>query len=110
MAGGKIVGFHGKCGWYLDAIGAYLEPIGHKPNPLKSLVQSHYFANGTEKYSYSVVQGSLGNSYDIVLGFRQRNTYNYHSPDEISRQTSSSREFSDAESKVIILDNEIIIF
>lgn len=106
MVGGKIVGFHGKCGWYLDAIGAYLEPIGHKPNPLKSLVQSHYFANGTEKYSYSVVQGSLGNSYDIVLGFRQRSTYNCHSPDDLSRQTSSSRESSDTESKVIILDNE----
>ncbi|KAI8549593.1 hypothetical protein RHMOL_Rhmol06G0037200 [Rhododendron molle] len=107
MVGGKIVGFHGKCGWYLDAIGAYLEPIGYKPNPLKSLVQSHYFANGTEKYSYSVVQGSLGNSYDIVLGFRQRNTYNCHSPDDLSRQTSSSREFSDTESKMLSVPNSI---
>ncbi|XP_022137459.1 jacalin-related lectin 3-like [Momordica charantia] len=25
--GTKIVGFHGRCGWYLDAIGLYIQPI-----------------------------------------------------------------------------------
>ena len=55
MIGGKIVGFHGKCGWYLDAIGAYPEPLGHKPYGSNYLVQSHYFANGIEKFNYSLV-------------------------------------------------------
>lgn len=27
MDGGMIVGFSGRCGWYLDAIGLYLSPI-----------------------------------------------------------------------------------
>lgn len=83
--------------------------MGHKPNPSKSLVQSHYYANGTEKYSYSVVQGSLGNSYDIVLAFKQKNTYSSHSPTDLSRQISSSREFNDTESKVIIFYNNFYV-
>ncbi|PSS31309.1 Jacalin-related lectin like [Actinidia chinensis var. chinensis] len=107
MTGGKIVGFHGKCGWYLDAIGAYLEPLGHKPYASKSLVQSHYCANGTEKFNYSLVQGSLGNNYDVVLAFRQKNEYSYNSTNDLSRQTSSSREFSDTESKMPSVANSI---
>ncbi|XP_038898661.1 jacalin-related lectin 3-like [Benincasa hispida] len=27
IMGAKIVGFHGRCGWFLDAIGLYVQPI-----------------------------------------------------------------------------------
>ncbi|KAF5955760.1 hypothetical protein HYC85_008616 [Camellia sinensis] len=100
MIGGKIIGFYGRGGWYLDAIGAYLEPFGLRPNLPKSLVQPRYAANGTEKFGYSVVQGNLESNYDIVLAFRQKNEYNcQYPPDDLSRQTSSSQDFSDTESK-----------
>ncbi|XP_052201300.1 jacalin-related lectin 3 isoform X2 [Diospyros lotus] len=105
MIGGKIVGFHGRCGWYIDAIGAYLEPLGHNPYPSTALVHSNYYvANETEDVGYSVVRGSLGNNYDVVVAFRQKNERTYHSPLDLSRQSSSSREFSDSESE----DNKIL--
>ncbi|CAH2062620.1 unnamed protein product, partial [Thlaspi arvense] len=112
--GGRIVGFHGKCGWYLDALGAYLEPHLPRTNPLNPIVQSHCFASGTESYGYSVVQGSLGNNYDVILAFRQKNEYSYQPPNNygypspnnygyqlpnnLPRQSSGSEESSDSDS------------
>ncbi|KAF8410537.1 hypothetical protein HHK36_003068 [Tetracentron sinense] len=37
MSRGKIVGFHGRCSWYLDSIGVYLKPIQQQIPP-KALV------------------------------------------------------------------------
>ncbi|XAR61711.1 hypothetical protein NMG60_11016212 [Bertholletia excelsa] len=88
--GGRIVGFHGKCGWYLDALGAYLEPHLPRTNPLNPIVQSHCFASGTESYGYSVVQGSLGNNYDVILAFRQKNEYSYQPPNNYESSESDS--------------------
>jgi hypothetical protein len=89
MTGGKIVGFHGKCGWYLDAIGAYLKPI-EKENPSKAL--SHhsqkYAANGSEKVGYSVIQGTIGESFDIVLAVRQKDDLGNPQQRKVSREIS----------------------
>ncbi|KAK6938882.1 Jacalin-like lectin domain [Dillenia turbinata] len=108
MAGGKIVGFYGKCGWYLDAIGVYLRPIS-KTNPSKSLVHCQsYVTNGPEKIGYSVVQGSVGQNYDIVLAIRQKELYNSAPPGApkiLSRETSSSEDFSDTEAGKKILSS-----
>ncbi|KAK4387494.1 Jacalin-related lectin 3 [Sesamum angolense] len=70
---GKIVGFVGKAGWYLDAIGFYIEPL-YKPVESHALYHSQQFvaANGTEKYEYSMIQGSLGTNYDLVIAVRQK--------------------------------------
>ncbi|CAI9116823.1 OLC1v1018087C1 [Oldenlandia corymbosa var. corymbosa] len=103
MTQGKIVGFHGKCGWYLDAIGVYLEPITSTKLiiPSNSLVHSQRSAfQGVEKFEYSMLQG---NGYDLILAVRHKERYyngNY-TPDHLSRQrqTSDSREFSRAQSQ-----------
>lgn len=36
LTGGKVVGFHGRCSWYLDSIGVYLMPLLQR-NPSKNL-------------------------------------------------------------------------
>ncbi|KAK9270749.1 hypothetical protein L1049_026332 [Liquidambar formosana] len=106
MSGGKIVGFHGKCSWYLDAIGAYLKPL-NDTNPSRPLVHSQsYVTNGTEKIGYSIVQGSVGKSYDIVLAVRQKEDYSNTLSSTLSRKTSNSQEFSDAEPKGKMLATE----
>ncbi|KAB1203777.1 Agglutinin [Morella rubra] len=101
MAGGRIVGFHGKCGWYLDAIGAYLQPI-ETPYLSKPLVHApKYLANGTEETGYSVIQGTVGESYDIVLAVRQKEDFGNPliTRKKFSREISSP-ENSDREIKV----------
>jgi hypothetical protein len=95
MAGGKIVGFHGKSGWYLDAIGAYLKPIENQ-YPSKVLVQSQsYVANGTERVGYSVIQGSVGENFDIVLAVRQKDDFG--NPILKKTREMSSKEYKDVE-------------
>lgn len=75
MAGGKIVGFHGRCGWYLDAIGVYLKPL-QQQNPSNALLHSqNYLSNTNEQVGYSVIQGSMGESFDIVLAVRQKDGF-----------------------------------
>ncbi|XP_065880957.1 jacalin-related lectin 3-like isoform X1 [Euphorbia lathyris] len=75
MTGGRIVGFYGKSGWFLDAIGIYLKPSQQQKSS-KSLVQAKSFVNsGTENMGYSVIQGSAGNNYDIVVAVRQKEEF-----------------------------------
>ncbi|PHT63396.1 Jacalin-related lectin 3, partial [Capsicum annuum] len=105
---GKIVGFHGKSGWYLDAIGVYIEPI-HKSLPISSVVQSqqHHsivhtkqnFVQGMENYEYSMIQGSLGKNFNLIFAVRHKEeNNNILPPTTFSRQTSSSSESSDSDS------------
>ncbi|KAJ0026058.1 hypothetical protein Pint_09030 [Pistacia integerrima] len=91
MTGGKIVGFHGRSGWNLDAIGVYLKPL-HNKNSSKTIVHSQSFlTNGSEKVGYSLVQGSVGESYDIVLAVKQKDSFGAnHLPTILSRQSSST--------------------
>lgn len=97
---GKIVGFHGKCGWYLDAIGVYIEPI-HKSLPTHSVAQSQQLhsighshqsiVQGMETYEYSMIQGSLGKNFDLIVAVRHKEDHNKILPPSVlSRQSSSS--------------------
>ncbi|KAL5999504.1 hypothetical protein ACLOJK_037789 [Asimina triloba] len=110
MTGAKIVGFHGSSGWYLDAIGVYLKPL---PTPnstadvsrvsrtLTTLSQTTANRGG----GYSVVQGSVGKGYDIVLAVREKedssakqNSWKSFSK-KSSSSASSSSDSSDDESQ-----------
>ncbi|KAL9673167.1 hypothetical protein QQ045_029421 [Rhodiola kirilowii] len=66
--GNKIVGFHGRIGWYIDAIGAHLKPLKQTThgNPQTQVVSR------TTQSGYSIIQGSLGNQYDVVLALKQK--------------------------------------
>ncbi|XP_043713347.1 jacalin-related lectin 3 [Telopea speciosissima] len=102
ITGGKIVGFHGKGGWYIDSIGVYLKPL-YNPNPFKSLVSSPNLitASATEKISsYTVVQGSIGQDFDIVLAFKQKNDNGNLQPAKknVSSKRSSSSSHSSSSS------------
>ncbi|KAK8551816.1 hypothetical protein V6N13_120253 [Hibiscus sabdariffa] len=96
MTKGKIVGFHGRSGWYLDAIGVHLKTIP-KLNPSKPMIHAQsYAANRAEKSGFSVIQGNVGESYDIVLAVRQRDGFGTPQPRELKRQTSSSSSSDDS--------------
>ncbi|KAI3460354.1 hypothetical protein Pfo_017017 [Paulownia fortunei] len=97
---GKIVGFVGKCGWYLDAIGLYMEPL-HKPIASNTVYHSQqYVAHGTEKYEYSTIQGNLGTNYDLIVAVRQKNDRNSSPPIHLSGHIS--HDFSSIEPKIEI--------
>lgn len=90
---GKIVGFHGRSGLYLDAIGVYLKPMPIQ-TPSKAIIQSQsYVASKTESEGYSIIQGSVGQNYDIVLAVKQKDELKKPLP-----SSSSSSESSDDES------------
>lgn len=87
---GKIVGFHGKGGWYLDAIGVHLEPL-NTSNPSKSIVHAqHSVFQGTDKYEYSMIQGNIDNNFDLIVAVRQKGGFS-NKPDSLSRQSSDSQ-------------------
>ncbi|KAH9606584.1 hypothetical protein KSS87_016114 [Heliosperma pusillum] len=119
--GDRIVGFHGRSGWYIDAIGAYMKPI-HQKNESNAVVYTQSFvANSSNKKSgYSVIQGSLGKEYDIVLAIKQRDNISNASPKDtkvkgaytlpphatLSGQSSSS-DSSDDDGKEKVLVNPL---
>lgn len=72
VTGAKIVGFHGRYGWYLDSIGVHLRSY-QQPNPSKTLSNSqNYITNTTENVGYSVIHGSVSQGFDIVLAVKQK--------------------------------------
>ncbi|KAJ8762178.1 hypothetical protein K2173_007332 [Erythroxylum novogranatense] len=88
VSGSKNVGFHGKSGWYLDAIGMYLKPL-QKEKSSRALVHTNsYLTNGTDNVGFSVIQGSAGNGYDIVVAVRQKDDHGN------PLQTKLSQEFN----------------
>ena len=100
MSGGKIVGFHGRCGWYLDSIGVYLKPL-NQSNPAKPLVhpQNIISTNTSENLGYSVIQGSVGQSYDIVLAVRQKDDFRKPIPNNVTGKISNVKEFKHTQPK-----------
>ncbi|XP_058110546.1 jacalin-related lectin 3-like isoform X2 [Magnolia sinica] len=102
--GSKIVGFHGSSGWYLESIGFYLKPMDD-PSPSNALIPSSRTLtvdrSATGKVGYSVVQGTVGKGYDIVLAVREREDSNSNSNsskvtwNSLSRQSSQSSESDD---------------
>lgn len=118
---GKIIGFHGRSGWYLDAIGVYIEPI-HISLPTNSLVQyqQHHpivhsqqsIVQGMEKYEYSMIQGSLGKNFDLIVAVRHKDdNHNILTPSTLLRQTSSSdSDSSSSESNKKVKKHLVIIY
>ncbi|XP_038991390.1 jacalin-related lectin 3-like [Hibiscus syriacus] len=100
MSRGKIVGFHGRGGVYLDAIGVYSKPV-IKLNPCRSITHAQSFvSNGGDKDGFSVKQGSGVQGYDIFLAVRQRGSFGNSLPKAPPTLTSSSSDdSSDAETK-----------
>ncbi|ESQ34825.1 hypothetical protein EUTSA_v10007145mg [Eutrema salsugineum] len=72
----KIIGFHGKAGWYVDAIGVHLQPIPKENSPSSKIVlHSHQnVSHGDKKLEYSVFQGSVGQRFDIVVALKQKDS------------------------------------
>lgn len=74
----------------------YSKPV-LKLNPSKPIVNAQSLAaTGPEKSGYSVIQGSVGESYDIVLAVRQRDGFVNPQPRELIRQNSSSSSSDDS--------------
>ncbi|KAJ0963159.1 hypothetical protein J5N97_028281 [Dioscorea zingiberensis] len=70
--GGKIVGFHGRSGWFVDSIGFYLKQI-KSSNPWNALVPSKSLSiSRNDVNGYTVMEGTVGKGYDIVLAVRER--------------------------------------
>ncbi|OIW02578.1 hypothetical protein TanjilG_24029 [Lupinus angustifolius] len=100
MTGVKIVGFHGRCGWYLDAIGVYVKPL-KQPNPHKTLAHSNNITNTTEDFGgYSIIHGSVGQNYDIVLALKQKDNFSKPIPNNVSWNTPEPNNFKHREGKI----------
>lgn len=50
IMGAKIVGFHGRCGWFVDAIGLYIQPI--PKNQLKNFSLGPFGGKGGHPWEY----------------------------------------------------------
>ncbi|KAK7276002.1 hypothetical protein RIF29_17132 [Crotalaria pallida] len=100
MTGVKIVGFHGRCGWYLDAIGVYVKSL-KQPNPSKTLAHSpNYITNNTENFGgYSIIHGSVGQNYDIVLALKQKDSLSMPLPNNVSWKIPDIKEPNNSEHK-----------
>lgn len=99
MAGGKIVGFHGRSGWYLDSIGFYLKQL-KSSNPSKALVPSQSQTlkhNG--RYGYNVMDGTVSKGYDIVLAVRERGDNYTILSNNYTREGSLTQEFGEVKLK-----------
>ncbi|XP_047981668.1 jacalin-related lectin 3 [Salvia hispanica] len=77
---GRIVGFLGKSGWFLDAIGAYIEPFQnhHLASPNSIYYSQLQISQPVDKNQYSMIQGSLGADYDLIVAVRQKDTSSNH--------------------------------
>lgn len=74
VTGAKIVGFHGRYGWHIDAIGVHLRSH-QQPKPSKALSSSqNHMTNTTESVGYSVIQGSVSQGFDIVVAVKQKDS------------------------------------
>lgn len=109
MNGGKIVGFHGKSGWYLDSIGVHLLPLQQQNSsraPVHAL--NRCIATGTENHGFSVIQGSIGQNYDIILAVKQREDLSSKPlPPNSNTNIKLSKHFSDDSDQSSISDEEI---
>lgn len=87
VIGGKIVGFHGRGGWYVDAIGIHLEPL-HKQNSQKFVVQySQGVYASNESFGYSTIEGNIGKQFDVLVALRQKDEKSNNSlPNYLTRQ------------------------
>lgn len=109
MTGAKIVGFHGRCGWYLDAIGVYMKSL-KQPNPAKALHHSDHVNNTSENFGYSVIQGTVNQNYDIVLAVRQKDhkdDFGKPIPNKMPGKISTIKESKNIEHKEKITHSEI---
>ncbi|XP_073005141.1 jacalin-related lectin 3 isoform X1 [Typha latifolia] len=78
MSGGKIVGFHGTSGWYLDSIGFHLKQLQtNLTTPPKALIPSTSLTTFSDRNGYSYLDGNIGRGYDILLAVRERGEDNY---------------------------------
>lgn len=107
--GNKIVGFHGKSSWYVDALGAYLKPIqndqNHFSKPAMVHTQYSYMTGGTDNLAgYSVLQNC-----DVFFAIRPKNDSSTTTnpatlPTRLSSQFSNSGDFSDGVIKHKVID------
>ncbi|KDP38566.1 hypothetical protein JCGZ_04491 [Jatropha curcas] len=52
LTGGKVIGFHGRCSWYLDSIGVYLKPLLQR-NPSNNFISQQNSATIDKKKDHS---------------------------------------------------------
>lgn len=99
LTGAKIVGFHGRCGWYVDAIGVYLKSL-KQPNPSKPLAHSQGpITHFSENFGYSVIQGTVNEHYDIVLALKQKDHFNKPVANNVAGKISFVQESNNTEQK-----------
>lgn len=97
---GRIVGFLGKSGWYVDSIGAYIEPLHeYQVTPNQTYYSQQNVSHAMEdKFEYSVIQGSLGTNYDLIVAVRQKDDRASSKP--VAPSPRISHDYSSSESKV----------
>ncbi|CAL0301685.1 unnamed protein product [Lupinus luteus] len=104
VTGAKIVGFHGRYAWHLNSIGVYLKPF-QQPNTSKALYHSQsYITNTIENVGYCVIQGSVGQSYDIVVALKQKDDLSKPKQNNVSSNITSIEELNDDNEKIVHME------
>jgi len=93
VSSGKIIGFHGRSGSYLNSIGFYLKQV-HFPNPLNSPATPRSLPSAHSRNGYSFTGGDTG--ADMVLAVRDRgDSYAVYASNQPKQYANPSPDYSD---------------
>jgi hypothetical protein len=94
VSSGKIIGFHGRSGSYLNSVGFYLKQV-HFPNPLNSPATPRSLPSPHSGNGYSFTGGDTG--ADMVLAVRDRgDSYAVYASNQPKQQYANpSLDYSD---------------
>jgi len=93
VSSGKIIGFHGRSGSYLNSIGFYLKQV-HFRNPLNSPATPRSLPTAHSRNGYSFSGGDTG--ADMVLAVRDRgDSYAVYASNQPKQYANPSPDYSD---------------
>uniref|UniRef100_A0A0E0JPE6 Jacalin-type lectin domain-containing protein n=1 Tax=Oryza punctata TaxID=4537 RepID=A0A0E0JPE6_ORYPU len=89
---GKVVGFHGKSGWFLDSIGCHFKkeknatPSSNAPSALRSITRPHdkngnRYADSNAGYDMVLAVRDRGDSYSVLTSNNPKEQYPHPSQD-----------------------------
>uniref|UniRef100_A0A0D9YFP9 Jacalin-type lectin domain-containing protein n=1 Tax=Oryza glumipatula TaxID=40148 RepID=A0A0D9YFP9_9ORYZ len=89
---GKVIGFHGKSGWFLDSIGCHIKkeknatPSSNAPSALRSITRPHdkngnRYADSNAGYDMVLAVRDRGDSYSVLTSNNPKEQYPNQSQD-----------------------------
>ncbi|KAL6610464.1 hypothetical protein ACP70R_040433 [Stipagrostis hirtigluma subsp. patula] len=94
VSSGKIIGFHGRSGSYLNSLGFYLKQV-HFPNPLNSPASPRSLPSAYSRNGHSFANGGTGHD-NMVLAVRDSgNSYAVYTSNHPKQYANSTPDYND---------------